>query len=754
MQVLKDTTDIIGKMATPEMTTKLVDPPDDDLIDEPNASRIPKQYHIVKTFPIFPKDYADQGYRCYNKDGLWNVVIWPSNNPDSREDVIHLSDAVRLMLDEIQGDMSTYTEQTNTQDVQKSKAAAAQLMQLFDRRTTLLKVALDELTRQVSKHCAERGTLLAFLVDNFLSAFKEIPNQYNNALRVMKKEIDQLKVSLDAKNMELESQGKDLNERIQLMVIERRMEKEWHAQLEEQIKRWKTQIDNYKLKAQEQVKMERDMLEQQIENMRSIVRDLRLENDGLKTQTQFQRNELLKSEKRYADLEQQLQSMNKKNEKLQMQISKQQNGGTITTRSDHNDGNEEDANEEDQQYSTLADGSKLKQLLIEFPSQRQLQQMSTKDITSVSFNLFETMYNANTDMALDDFYATRLLLTEDTPQIAADTARCYLESMRQTCQQFNLSQLVLDFMERKVNVSLFNVFLSLFGFFRAQPFQGNMNLDPQTDVPSVPLSLAWNLTTTMFTSPLGEATVKEINDEIKAVAAEERGKEPVISIVYVFETVLKKCAEFYSKKCTDAQNNFTRAYSRYQRAILQKLPGADTTLPRMDWRTFRDFMKQVRPELTIQKLEEMFMEGTKFSDSIASVTSDAFDTLCVSRQVYVNKIKVPGSGKRLRYVPPDMLSIIETAWRSSLRTSVKKAITELGKNEQSQGIVASLRLIDQKLEDSLRNQAAGPFCVQMLYEAATIISNEAVNIAASLPMEKCLRIMEKAINVLNLDDGK
>ncbi|EAY01251.1 hypothetical protein TVAG_027190 [Trichomonas vaginalis G3] len=754
MQVLKDTTDIIGKMATPEMTTKLVDPPDDDLIDEPNASRIPKQYHIVKTFPIFPKDYADQGYRCYNKDGLWNVVIWPSNNPDSREDVIHLSDAVRLMLDEIQGDMSTYTEQTNTQDVQKSKAAAAQLMQLFDRRTTLLKVALDELTRQVSKHCAERGTLLAFLVDNFLSAFKEIPNQYNNALRVMKKEIDQLKVSLDAKNMELESQGKDLNERIQLMVIERRMEKEWHAQLEEQIKRWKTQIDNYKLKAQEQVKMERDMLEQQIENMRSIVRDLRLENDGLKTQTQFQRNELLKSEKRYADLEQQLQSMNKKNEKLQMQISKQQNGGTITTRSDHNDGNEEDANEEDQQYSTLADGSKLKQLLIEFPSQRQLQQMSTKDITSVSFNLFETMYNANTDMALDDFYATRLLLTEDTPQIAADTARCYLESMRQTCQQFNLSQLVLDFMERKVNVSLFNVFLSLFGFFRAQPFQGNMNLDPQTDVPSVPLSLAWNLTTTMFTSPLGEATVKEINDEIKAVAAEERGKEPVISIVYVFETVLKKCAEFYSKKCTDAQNNFTRAYSRYQRAILQKLPGADTTLPRMDWRTFRDFMKQVRPELTIQELEEMFMEGTKFSDSIASVTSDAFDTLCVSRQVYVNKIKVPGSGKRLRYVPPDMLSIIETAWRSSLRTSVKKAITELGKNEQSQGIVASLRLIDQKLEDSLRNQAAGPFCVQMLYEAATIISNEAVNIAASLPMEKCLRIMEKAINVLNLDDGK
>jgi hypothetical protein len=85
----------------PEGTTKLVAPMGDDDPGGIDFSRIPKKYHIVRTFPIFPKDYAEQGYRCYNKDGNWNVVLWPSANPDSRKDCQYLSDAVRLMLDEI-----------------------------------------------------------------------------------------------------------------------------------------------------------------------------------------------------------------------------------------------------------------------------------------------------------------------------------------------------------------------------------------------------------------------------------------------------------------------------------------------------------------------------------------------------------------------------------------------------------------------------------------------------------------------------
>jgi hypothetical protein len=228
----------------------------------------------------------------------------------------------------------------------------------------------------------------------------------------------------------------------------------------------------------------------------------------------------------------------------------------------------------------------------------------------------------------------------------------------------------------------------------------------------------------------------------------------VISIVTVFELTLQKVVEHFNKKSTEALSNFQRTCTRFQRTILSKIPTADATILRMDWRTFRDFMKPLRSELTVSDLERIFFESTAFSDSCASVTSDAFDTMCVSKQLCINRVKPPGSGKRLRYVPPELLSVIDTAWKSSLRGAVKKAITELSKNDQSQGAVGILRGLDQKLEDTLKNPAAGPLCVQLLHEAATIIAAEAVTIASSLPMDKCLAIMEKQLTVLNIEGAK
>ena len=54
----------------------------------------------------------------------------------------------------------------------------------------------------------------------------------------------------------------------------------------------------------------------------------------------------------------------------------------------------------------------------------------------------------------------------------------------------------------------------------------------------------------------------------------------------------------------------------------------------------------------------------------------------------------------------------------------------------------------------LRNSAAGPFCMQLLHEAASVIGEEAVSIAASLPIDRCLAIMERQITVLNTDAVK
>ena len=748
MNELSETSRILGdKYALDgiEMTTRLVEPQVEDLTNI-SVSRIPKQYHITKTFPIFPKDYADQGYRVYNKDGLWNVVIWPSNNPNSREDALHLSDAVRLMLDEIQGDISAKIVIQQQQNVQKSKAAAAQLIQLFERRISLLKVALDELTRQVSKHCTERGSLLAFLIDNLLSTFKEIPGHYNNALKLLKKEVDQLAVALDAKNLELQSQSKELNEKIQLMVIERRMEKEWHNTLESQITKWKQQVESYKKKTQEQLKNEKDMFDQQISNMENAISDLRQENDGLKEQIQYQRSELIKSEKKCAELEQQLLKLNKKNEKLQIQISKHGNSG-----GDHEDNETDSSNDVQNDPYELSDESKLKRLLNEFSQTQQKPLLNQKDLTNNIFMLFDNMYNTQSNMPFDDFYASRLLFTEDTPQSAADSARSLLDSLLRDCDDSPLAQLTLDLIRRKMNDSILMIIINFWGFFRAQPFKGNITVDKTNDVPIIPLNTAYNLVTSMFSDVMGESTVNEMNKSVQERAQEERGNDPNVSIVSLISVIALKIQDFYSKKVTDIQNSFTRTYIRYQKAISQRLRYLDLSAPRMDWKTFKDFMKMIRPELAQNHIESMFLEATEFSDSLASITADAFDTICVTKHVYVNTIKVPGSGRRLRYVPPDITTIIETVWKSSLKTSVEKAITELSKNENSTIAVTTLRNLDQKFEDTLKTDTAGPFCVQLLHETARIISNEAVNIASSLPIDKCLLIMEKQICVLNTD---
>lgn len=753
MNVLLDSSTVLGGKDgdKQEMTTKLISPQDET--DETDVSRIPKKYHIVKTFPIFPKDYADQGYRCYSKDGVWNVVLWPSANPDSRQDIQFLSDAVRLMLDEIQGDSATKIDPNQITDVQKAKSNASHMMQLFDKRSTLLKIALDEITRQVSAHCTERGALLSFLIEDLMSAFKEIPKQYNVALKILKKEVDQLRVALDAKNLELDSQAKDLNEQISLMMLERRMEKEWHAQLDEQLKKWRTQIDSYKKKAQDQIRLEREMLEHQISGLRDVVADLRLENDALKEQLQFQRTEMLKSEKRFAEFEVQIQTMNKKNEKLQMQISK---GGSVSGRAKTPTIDETNAENGESKppgpEAELVEGSKLKELLNEFPPKKEMPLLTQKEITQTMFGLFDSMFlNQNDITSFDDYYAKRIIVTEETPQGAADTARGLLQSLIHSQEVFQLAQISNNFLRRKFSDSVLKIFIQFWGFFKAQPFQGNLMLDPATDVPSIPVALSNNLTSAMFNSIIGEQNVQEVNEAVKAVQIEERGHEPMISIVTVFSLLLDKIVDFYNKKYTDVMNNFTRTYSRFQRTILAKIPNADSSVPRMDWRTFRDFMKPLRTELTTNDLERVFFDGVQFSDSIASITSDAFDTLCVSRQVYINKVRTPGSGKRLRYVPPDMLSVIESAWKGSLRAAVKKAITELSKSDQSQAAVTTLRSLDQRLEDTLKNPQAGPFCVQLLHEAATIIATEAVSIASSLPIDKCLTIMERQLTVLNTD---
>ena len=85
-------------------------------------------------------------------------------------------------------------------------------------------------------------------------------------------------------------------------------------------------------------------------------------------------------------------------------MNKWQAGGNVTIRSAREDADDQ-TKTEDPQYSFLPEGSRLRALIAEFPAQRQLPQMTPKDITKIAFNMFDQMFASNSKEQFDEFYA-------------------------------------------------------------------------------------------------------------------------------------------------------------------------------------------------------------------------------------------------------------------------------------------------------------------------------------------------------------
>ena len=63
-------------------------------------SKIPTKYQIVKQFPIVPHEYSSKGYKVYYENGVWNVVLWPSNTSNYKDEIRYLRNAVDKMMNQ------------------------------------------------------------------------------------------------------------------------------------------------------------------------------------------------------------------------------------------------------------------------------------------------------------------------------------------------------------------------------------------------------------------------------------------------------------------------------------------------------------------------------------------------------------------------------------------------------------------------------------------------------------------------------
>ena len=124
-------------------------------------SKIPTKYYIIQSFPIFPQDFSNKGHKIFYDNGQWNVILWPGNTSNFKDEVRFLSDAVDRMIDDIEVADVDPLHPENTK------------LQILTQKAELLEIALDELNRQVSRENSERGELMTKIVKNRLSSYAD-----------------------------------------------------------------------------------------------------------------------------------------------------------------------------------------------------------------------------------------------------------------------------------------------------------------------------------------------------------------------------------------------------------------------------------------------------------------------------------------------------------------------------------------------------------------------------------------------------
>jgi hypothetical protein len=102
-------------------------------------------------------------------DGLWHVKVFPSDAPSSRKDAIQLDKWVNRCLE----------------GYQKNRGADSKedLVIAVEALVPILSVALHEVTRQVTHHCAERGRALEKIWKTYVGLFDRVLVQMQGALR-------------------------------------------------------------------------------------------------------------------------------------------------------------------------------------------------------------------------------------------------------------------------------------------------------------------------------------------------------------------------------------------------------------------------------------------------------------------------------------------------------------------------------------------------------------------------------------------
>eukprot|EP00388_Colpodella_angusta_P006879 GDKJ01019928.1.p1 GENE.GDKJ01019928.1~~GDKJ01019928.1.p1 ORF type:complete len:359 (-),score=59.47 GDKJ01019928.1:61-1137(-) len=149
-----------------------------------SETQIPEVHHVTERSFL-----PTEGSKYNPKDGMWHTLIFPSNKPSSRMDAVLLDRWITHALEQ-------YTVRLGTK---------ADLSMAVEELVPILSKGLNELVRQVSHHCVERGVVLEKVWRTYVELFDRV-------LKELKAELNQNHERTARTQEELERVSHELEE--------------------------------------------------------------------------------------------------------------------------------------------------------------------------------------------------------------------------------------------------------------------------------------------------------------------------------------------------------------------------------------------------------------------------------------------------------------------------------------------------------------------------------------------------------------
>ncbi|XP_067017246.1 axonemal dynein light chain domain-containing protein 1-like isoform X2 [Acropora muricata] len=132
-------------------------------------SILPSEYHIVKNPGVMGLEFQEDKFTTYIKGHEDHLTVFPSMKPTGRQEVLKLKHAMDSLL-----------ARAGVDDEGKELSGPTQihnLLELVRKEQNIYNVVFNEIIRQVTVECTERGELLANLRKRYADLLDRIPRQ-------------------------------------------------------------------------------------------------------------------------------------------------------------------------------------------------------------------------------------------------------------------------------------------------------------------------------------------------------------------------------------------------------------------------------------------------------------------------------------------------------------------------------------------------------------------------------------------------